>query len=173
MADKEGPPGDPTRLPIPSPEEIRRTVERVLSEEPPEEDEGSILRAVVAQTIAQATSGPYPPPQMLAEYKRIDEKVFQEIMDGAKSQREHRQALERLTTERSITRQETANRAQNFCAYASVILAVGLVGVSAFLGREVNWIFPSILVIVGIGGRPAATLAAQAFFRRRTAKNDD
>jgi uncharacterized membrane protein len=126
----------------------------LLGQEEPE------LRHVL-QVMAQATAGPYPPPMMLREYKQIDPAIVEHILDRANKQSQHRQELEQLTTSGSERRLDRAQRHQTLIAILAVVGGVGLVGVTQALNHPVSWVFPAILVAIGVGGRPVATIATR------------
>lgn len=123
---------------------------------PPESD--ARLRQVIEVMIAQSTVGPYPPPAMLREYKQIDAKIFDAIVDGARIQADHRRALELKATDGSERRLNRAASAQTLVAVLSIVSACLLVGGMEYTDHKIDWIFPCVLIAVGVGGRPVATV---------------
>jgi hypothetical protein len=119
----------------------------------------AVLHAI--QMTMQATSGAYPPPAMMAEYKTVDPAINAQILAEAKLQAEHRRGLERLASERSENRLDMAQANQQWVAIASLVAAVLIFGLSFWIQRKVSWpVATAALLIagIGIGGRPAATV---------------
>lgn len=124
-----------------------------------------LARILIEGTKQSEAAATYPPPEVLAEYKALDQRVFDEIVGGIASQRDHRQSLEREATRASIVRQNRADFVQNACAILSITVSGGLVLTQILLKQDVHWVFPSILILAGVGGRPVATVIASVLLK--------
>jgi uncharacterized membrane protein len=125
----------------------------------------ALARILMDEAKPSKTTLTYPPPEILAEYKALDQQVFDEIVGGIARQRDHRHLLEREATLASIARQNKADLVQNTCAILSIVVAGGLVLTQIILKQDIHWQFPSILVLAGVGGRPVATIIASVLLR--------
>jgi hypothetical protein len=131
----------------------------------PDDNLPDLARILMEGTKQFDKASAYPPPEILAEYKALDQRVFDEIVGGIASQREHRQLLEGDATRASIVRQNRADFVQNACSILSILVAGGLVLTQIPLKQDVHWQFPSILVLAGVGGRPVATVIASVLLK--------
>jgi len=118
-----------------------------------------IVQAV--QLLVEYSAGPYPPPSMMEAYKEIDPAICREIIESARSQREHRQSLERLATEGGIARMNRAQRNGFVVAMLGLIIAAAVGALAAYLQfSPLVWLAVA-MVVVAVGGPPAARVLAK------------
>lgn len=114
------------------------------------------------EILAQITMGPYPPPDMMAEYKKSCPEVYKQIVDGVKTQREHRISQETKQVDQKIKTLSNSERTQAYLSYiallGSLLIIIGQLG---YYGEVKHWIIPAILAVIAIGGKPVATIVAQ------------
>jgi len=133
----------------------------------PDAEPDELVSVLLTKIVSQSTSGPYPPPMMLKEYKDIDPKIVDEILDGAKSQREHRMALENRVTDASQERQTRAQNQQTAIAVTSMIVGAALAAFPPFFEVSVPSVIPISLIAIGVGGRPVATILTKLIAREK------
>lgn len=133
----------------------------------PNSDPESLVSILLTKMVSQSTVGAYPPPMMLKEYNDIDPKIVEEILDGAKIQRDHRIAIENRVTDKSQARMDKAQKGQTFTAIFSIVVAALLAGVPPIFGVSIPWIVPITLIAVGVGGRPTATVLTKWIARNQ------
>jgi uncharacterized membrane protein len=114
------------------------------------------------EILAQITMGPYPPPDMMAEYKKSCPEVYEQIVEGVKTQRQHRISQEEKQVNQKINTLSNSERTQAYLSYialcGSLIIIIGQLW---HYGEVKHWIIPAILAVVAIGGKPVATIVAQ------------
>ncbi|MSO98590.1 MAG: DUF2335 domain-containing protein [Rhodospirillaceae bacterium] len=123
----------------------------------------NLTKAIFSLTMM--SSGPLPPPTMLAEYERAIPGLGQKIVGWTEQQREHRQSPERLRIDGSERRM---NRGQIIAASVALFglalaASVGMWGISS-VGITI--------AIVSVGG-PTAAVALARYSGRATAKPTD
>jgi uncharacterized membrane protein len=124
----------------------------------------------VAQERQLSPANLYPSPGLLAEYKALDPAICDEIINGVRAQREHRHSMEKLATTQAVDRQNRADLTQNICAISSIIVSGALVYAQIWFKQDIQWVFPSILVAVGVGGRPVVTSIAAHFLKNHASR---
>ena len=113
------------------------------------------------QLLVEYSAGPYPPPSMMEAYKAIDPAICREIIESARSQREHRQSLERLATEGGIARMNRAQRNGFVVAVLGLVIAAAVGTLAAYLQfGPLVWLAVAMVVVV-VGGPPAARVLAR------------
>ena len=136
---------------------------------------GKMASMEMPELLAQIVMGPYPPPDMMAAYKRNCPEVYDQIVQGVNIQRAHRIDQETKKVDSSLRIQNRSELNQSIFGYMSIISAITFVFWQLFsLGEVKHLIFPVILIIVGVGGKPAASIIAKAFdfFQKRTGKSN-
>ena len=118
-------------------------------------------------SMMEMTSGAYPPPSMLRDYKQLDEGLFQQIVDGAEHQRDHRMAIERAEASHSRSLRRWGQIGQFALAFFGLSLSAAMVAIPAFFAVSVPWPVPVAVAVLGVGGLPAATIMARLFASRR------
>ncbi len=114
----------------------------------------------IAQLVAEATRGPYPPPSMLREYKELDPEFYRELTTAPRQQREHRQRLEILATEGDQRRQDRAQTYSFLLSAGGLVLPLSAYVVAAYFGVQISiWVVLAIAAL-GIGQRPVAAALA-------------
>jgi uncharacterized membrane protein len=116
----------------------------------------------VIEGMMEVTTGAYPPPSMLRDYRDLDEGLFQEIIAAARSQREHRQKLEGQLFEDTRSLRNRGQYLQVGLAALGLILAAAMVVVPSFWGISIPWPVPVAVAAIGVGGLPVATILARA-----------
>jgi uncharacterized membrane protein len=141
------PASDQGRIPLPADAERRLAAIGVNPNDP------SIRTAVL---IGSAFAGPLPPPDVLAEYRRVHSGLPEKIITWTEEQRRHRMACEEMALAGSEARM---NRGQipTFC-----LAALGLC-LSAAVGVAGSAVVGSVLAVVSIGGPTAAFVLARTF----------
>jgi uncharacterized membrane protein len=159
-----------SQLPAKSPttQETSSGVDQLIETLGHSEGSEAFIQAIRTITM-QSTTGAYPPPAMMAEYKEIDPAINAHILSEAKTQADHRRELEKKSTEASERRLDKAQRYQQATAMGSLVTAVIIVGFSLYFTHTVTWplaVAATLIASVGIGGRPVATILTTYFAKR-------
>jgi len=132
------------------------------------------LRAIVEQGIRgganitietleslSAYSGPFPPPELLAEFDRVLPGTAQRLLDWTERQIDHRQGLEKQQVEGSERRMD---RGQIF-GFGVAFVALVVAGEIATLGPPgwVTGLTAMAVAVVGVGGPAVARMLARRF----------
>jgi hypothetical protein len=136
---------------------------------------GKMANMPMPELLAQIVMGPYPPPEMMAAYKRDCPEVYEQIVQGVNIQRAHRIEQESKKVDSALKIQNRSELNQSVFGYISIISSISFVFWQLFSFGEVrHLIFPVVLIIVGVGGKPAATIIAKAmdFFQKKSQKGN-
>lgn len=98
---------------------------------------------------------------MMEAYRAIDPAICREIIESARSQREHRQSLERLATEGGIARMNRAQRNGLAVAVLGLVIAAAVGALAANLQFSTLVWLAVTMVVVAVGGPPAARVLAK------------
>ncbi|MBV5260429.1 hypothetical protein FLX56_18610 [Synechococcus moorigangaii CMS01] len=118
-------------------------------------------------SMMEMTTGAYPPPSMLRDYKALDEELFREIVRGAVAQRDHRLEIERAEAAQSRSLRRWGQISQFGLGFFALAIAALMKAVPAFYGIDTGWAVPVAIAVLGVGGLPAATIMARVFTGRR------
>jgi hypothetical protein len=115
-----------------------------------------VTRAVQVSASFFVARGSLPimPPEILEEYERRFPGLGRKLIDWTEEQRNHRQSLERLRTERSERRMDRGQ----FIAGAAALWGLTIAGAAAIYGNP--WT-AAVIAIVAIGGPTAAIWLAR------------
>jgi hypothetical protein len=136
----------------------------------PEEAALRVTETLLSVTEIEETSGHFPPPTMLQRYKEIDPRIVDVTLDSYVNQNRHRIEMEEFATRKSFSIRSSSNIFSNLIALICIIAAVSMVGVFEYKNIDYSIFFPVVLLVVGIGGKPAAYVFSEILAR---SKRDD
>ena len=101
---------------------------------------------------AEGFSGPLPPPEILANYDRIQPGLADRLVKLAESEADDRRSMEKTALNAQVADARQVNneaRCGQICALAITLVSLGVGGYTAINGHEIAG---SILGVGGIGG---------------------